>query len=150
MKHKIYVLTNNQHEAYIMVRKDYFTLEWFKDIAFRNDVRFEKKSGVLARFIRENLKNGLELDRIDIDDDFTTLREVLDYRASIIEQYNADGYIVLDEKSDNILEASADANFGEVLKRMDVPKAVKVFGPQTLISARKALTVGEFLEKFAA
>lgn len=146
-QHKIYILTNNQDEAYIMVRKHYFTLDYLIDMSFKNDANWEKKAPVLSRFCRENSKT-LTMERLEVPAELSTQKEVLDYRQKIIQQYHSDGYIVLDEKHYEILEAPADANFGEVLKRLNIQEAIKTFGQNTLIEARKTLTVGEFVELY--
>lgn len=148
MKHKIFILTSGK-EVYIMVRKAYLTREFLVDIAFRNDKHFEMKSPVLARFIRDNVKT-LEFNTLPVPEGikFETLKEVLDYRQMIISQYDADGWIVLDEKTDELMNKSADENFGEVLKRIDISAAVKKFGKNLLLKARKELTVSEFIEAY--
>lgn len=148
MKHQVYILTSNSNEAYIMLRKTYMTLDWLIEKSFSNDERYEKKNPVLSRFCRENFKT-LTLTKDNLNIEFLSLKEVLDYRQKLIEQYEADGFIVLDDKHYDLFEKSANENFGEILKRINIKDLVKKYGQEALIEARKTLTVGEFLETFS-
>lgn len=48
-----------------------------------------------------------------------------------------------------IEEKPADSNFAHIIKIIDINEAVKKFGKDHLIAARKTMTVGEFLEEFS-
>lgn len=146
MSHNVYIL-HNETEAYVMVRKQYFTLEWLTDKAFSNDEVFEFKNGVLSLFLRENV-NKLTMVRFTPDVELKTFADVLSYRQKMINRVAADGYIILDEKSNEVFDKPANENFAEVTKRIDISAAIKKFGSEILIRGRKTLTVGEFIANY--
>lgn len=146
-EHRIYILTNSANEAYIIVCKARWTLEYLKDTAFSGCEADEKKNPVRNRFIRDS--KDLKMEIIETGRKFKTLREVLDYRDDIIAQYQIDGYIVLDEKHYKELDKPADSNFAFILKKLDIKAAVAKYSQEVLIQARKSMTTGEFLEEFS-
>lgn len=147
-RHNVYVLTNADHEAYFMVRKTHFTFDSLYDrvtearAGYKN---FEKKNPVLSRFVLDNLTNGLVLERMKAPVELNSYDEVCAYRDQVTEEYLANGYLVLDEAHYELMDSPADTNFAEVNKRMDMGAAMKKFAKESLMKARKSLTVGEFL-----
>lgn len=148
--HTIHILTNAQNEAYIMVLNKRTALDTFlNEMDSDSTGTYEKRNPVRVRFMRDNRSNGLEIEYHEVPIDLgTDINVIRDYRDQIIAQYGTDGYLVVDEKYYSELDKPADKNFGFVLKAIDIPAAVKKFGQETLLKARKTMTTGEFIEAF--
>ena len=148
MTHTVHVLTNAQNEAYIMLLKEKKALETVVNQVEQGNAHFQKKNRNRCRFVIE-ANGSLQIEHHAVPAQFTHITEVWAYRDSVIEQYAADCYLVVDEKYSEILDAPAAKNFGEVLARMDMKAAVAKHGQETLVAARKTMTVGEFVENFS-
>lgn len=149
MPHTIHVLTNSQDEAYIRVINKKSALETIVGEVDTATPHFEKKNSALVRYVRDNF-NDLSLEHISVPTELKDINEIRQYRDDVITQYASNGYLVIDDKHYELMDAPADKHFGDILALIDIKKSIAKFGQKTLVSARKSMTVGEFLEKFEA
>ena len=149
MSHTIHVLVSSSDEAYILVLNKKKSLETLINEAMHSNAHYEKKNAQRVRFIREHVK-GLSIEHYEVSSELNTMKEILEYRDSIIAKYASDGFIIVDEKHYELLDSSADKNFDKILKMIDINHMINVWGKDALIQGRKNLTVGEFLSHFGA
>ena len=123
------------------------SLECLKERALRPNVHYEKKNGLRNRFIREN--PNLSIEYFDCNEEFKNIKEIWDYRDNLIEEYIASGKILISEKYYEDQDSPADKNFDKVLERVSLDDLLKKWSKDSLIFARKNLSVREFINAFA-
>lgn len=146
--HTVHVLTNANNEAYIIVSKRVFTINALQNAAFNGTAHEEKKNPARNRFVRES--KDLECQYFDVPTTLETYDQIIAYRDMIIDQYFADGYLVLDEKHYENLDKKADENFAFITANFDIARLIGVWGKEALLRARKTLTTGEFINHFCS
>jgi hypothetical protein len=145
--HHVHLLSNSHDEFYVLVLKQKASLDALLNAAFDGSEHHEKKNGPRCRFIRDN-HGDLTIEYFEVEG-LETLADVLDYREGVVDNYLANGYVLMDEKHYELLDSPADENFSKILKMVDINSLIKKWGKDTLIQARKKLTVGEFIAHYA-